>query len=379
MKGSVFKRGKTWSIDVRLNKKEDGGWNRERKGGFKTKKEAEAYLADVIAKANAGEYYEYTDMSVADYLNLWIEQHGRLNMKPSTFANRKNLIHARIIPILGKYKIEDLKPIHFAKLYNDMYANGYSSGYIHTTHSVLRSAFKQAVKWQIASRYVMENVDAPRLESKKKLETWTLQEASQFLRYTSALENDYRHIIYVLAIFTGMRKGEILGLRWSDIDFEKKTLQVVQTVYKPLNQPPTIQAPKTAGSVRAIAIADNVVDELREHKKKQNQLRLRFGGAYNNHDLICPRTDGKPMDPRGVNDHFEEMINKTGMKKIRFHDLRHSHATIMLQLGEHPKVVSERLGHRDVNITMNTYSHVLPNMQQDAANRMSEAFKNISN
>jgi integrase len=225
---------------------------------------------------------------------------------------------------------------------------------------------------------MMENVDAPKIERTKTLQTWTLEEAHTFLKYTETVENDYRHIAYVLAIFTGMRKGEILGLRWSDVDWDRKTLQVVQTVYKTLNEAPSIQTPKTAGSVRSISVPDNVLDELKTHRKKQNALRLKFGSAYHNNDLICPRPDGKPMDPRGMNEHFEEMCKKSGMQKIRFHDLRHTHATIMLKLGEHPKVVSERLGHKDVHITLNTYSHVLPNMQEDAAKRLFEAYKNIS-
>lgn len=377
MKGSVFKRGKTYSIDVKLNKTDDGKWNRVRKGGFRTKKEAEAYLTELIAKANKGEYAMYDNMTVKAFLELWLEQYCRHNLKPSTFANRKNLVDARIIPSIGQYYVNDLKPIHFTNFYTEMANKGYKSDYIHTMHSTLRTAFKHALKWEIASRYVMTNVDAPKLEKRKQLETWTLEEASEFLSFTEAIENDYRHIIYVLAIFTGMRKGEILGLRWQDIDWDRKTLQIVQTVYKTLKNAPSIQTPKTTGSTRSVSIPDNVLDELRVHKKKQLELRMKFGSVYRNNDLVCPRPDGAPMDPRGVNEHFEECVKKSGVKKIRFHDLRHSHATIMLKLGEHPKVVSERLGHRDVNITLNTYSHVLPNMQEDAARRFAEAFKNI--
>ena len=378
MVGSVYKRGKTYSIDVKLNKDENGKWNRVRKGGFRTKREAEAYLSELIAKANRGEYKEYDNLSVGEFLELWLEQYCRFNLKASTFGTRQLVVQKRIIPAIGHLAIEDLRPIHFTKFYNEMHAQGYKSEYIHSMHSILRTAFKHAVKWELASKYMMENVDAPKIERSKTLQTWTLEEAHTFLKYTETVENDYRHIAYVLAIFTGMRKGEILGLRWSDVDWDRKTLQVVQTVYKTLNEAPSIQTPKTAGSVRSISVPDNVLDELKTHRKKQNALRLKFGSAYHNNDLICPRPDGKPMDPRGMNEHFEEMCKKSGMQKIRFHDLRHTHATIMLKLGEHPKVVSERLGHKDVHITLNTYSHVLPNMQEDAAKRLFEAYKNIS-
>lgn len=377
MKGSVFRRGKTYSVSVNLYKDENNKWVKSQKGGFRTKREAEAYLTEMIAKANRGEHTEFENMTVKSFLELWLEQYCRHNLKPSTFENRKNLIDARIIPGIGHYLLEDVKPIHFSKFYTDLQNKGYSNEYIHSMHSCLRTAFRQAVKWQLAPRYMMENVDAPKLSKVKTIETWTLEESSTFLKFTESIEHDYRHIAYVLAIFTGMRKGEILGLRWQDIDWDKKTIQVVQTVYKTLKHAPSIQAPKTAGSVRSISIPDNVIEELKIHKKKQNEMRLKFGSAYNNNDLICPRPDGLPMDPRGINEHFDECIRKSGLKKIRFHDLRHTHATIMLKLGEHPKVVSERLGHKDINITLNTYSHVMPNMQEDAAKRLFEAYRNI--
>jgi integrase len=379
MKGSVFKRGKTYSIDVKLQKDENNEWLRVRKGGFRTKKEAEAYLAEIISKSNKGEYAEYENMTVKSFLTLWLDQYCKNNLKLSTYANRKNLVESRIMPVLGKCKIEDLKPIHFTRFYNDLHEKNYSPVYIHAIHTCLKTAFKHALKWQISSRFMMDNVDAPKYGKKKQLNTWTLQEASNFLKFTESIVYEYCHIAYVLAIFTGMRRGEILGLRWSDIDLNRKILQVVQTVYKPFNQQPQIQTPKTAGSMRSISLSDNVIDELKIHKKKQNELRLRFVTAYEDNNLVCPKPDGRPMDPRALIHHFEKSIKKVGVKKIRFHDLRHTHATIMLQLGEHPKVVSERLGHSNVNITLNTYSHVLPNMQEDAARKLYEAYKNIGN
>jgi integrase len=377
MKGSVYKRGNTYSVDCKLYKDKNNKWVRLQKGGFRTKREANMFLAEELSKVNRGEIAEYENMLVGDFLKLWLDQYCKHNLKSSTYANRKNLIESRIIPKIGELHVEELKPIHFSKFYNELHEQGYSSDYIHTMHSVLRTAFRYAVKWEITSKYMMENVDAPKLNKTKQIQTWTLEQASKFLKFTEKIENDYRHIIYVLAIFTGMRKGEILGLRWSDVDFDNNKLQVVQTVYKPLKSAPTIQSTKTAGSMRSVSIPENVVQELKTHKRKQLEIRLKFGNAYKNNDLVCPRIDGSPMDPRAVNEHFTECIKKSKLPKIRFHDLRHTHATIMLKLGEHPKVVSERLGHKDVNITLNTYSHVLPNMQEDAAKRLFEAFKNI--
>ncbi len=378
MKGSIFRRGKTWSIDVKLSKDENAKWVRLQKGGFRTKREAEDYLREQLNRLDRGQYLKYENMTVGEFLNLWLVEHAKHNMKQSTFSNREIMIHKRIVPAIGNILLEDLKPIHFKRFYNQLADAGLSAQYIHSMHSLMRSAFKHAFKWQISKTYIMEHVDAPKLTSKKQLQTWTLEQSVKFLKYTSELQNEYCHIAYVLAIFTGMRRGEVLGLRWSDINLEKKTLQVVQSVYRNNGQAPTIQTPKTANSTRSITLPDNVIDELRSHKIKQNQMRLLFGAAYLDHGLVCPNPNGAPMDPRLLYGHFTKCAKQAGLPAIRFHDLRHTHATIMLQLGEHPKVVSERLGHSNVNITLNTYSHVLPNMQEDAARKLFDAFKNVN-
>lgn len=375
MKGSVYKRGKTWSIDAKIYKDENGKWVRLQKGGFRTKKDADNFLREQLNKLDAGQYSKNDNMTVEEFLNIWLSEYAKHNMKQSTYSNREVMILKRIVPVLGKLKLDDLKPIHFTRFYNQLHDEKLSSQYIHSMHSLLRSAFKHAFKWQLSSTYLMQNVDAPKITVKKQLQTWTLEQSVQFLDYTASLENEYCHIAYVLAIFTGMRRGEVLGLRWSDINIDKKTLQVVQTVYRTNGQAPSIQTPKTANSSRSITIPDNVIDELKTHKAKQNQLRLLFGQVYQDNGLVCPNPNGTPMDPRLLHAHFVKCAERAGLTTIRFHDLRHTHATIMLQLGEHPKVVSERLGHSNINITLNTYSHVLPNMQEDAARKLFEAFK----
>ena len=377
MKGSVFKRGKTWSVDAKLYKDENNKWVRLQKGGFRTKREADEFLREQLNKLDNGNYPKFENLTVADFLNLWLKEHAKHNMKQSTYENREIMIRKRIVPAIGEMKLEDVKPIHFKRFYNDLREEGLSAQYVHTIHSLLRSAFRHATKWQVANTNIMDHVDSPKLTANKQLKTWTLEQSVQFLNYTSSLADEYCHIAYVLAIFTGMRRGEVLGLRWSDINLDKKTLQVVQTVYRTKGQAPSIQTPKTSSSARSITLPDNVIDELKTHKAKQNQLRLMFGFAYQDNGLVCPNPNGEPMDPRLLFAHFKKCSERAGLPDIRFHDLRHTHATIMLQLGEHPKVVSERLGHSNVNITLNTYSHVLPNMQEDAARKLFEAFKNV--
>ncbi|RAL25934.1 site-specific integrase [Thermoflavimicrobium daqui] len=211
----------------------------------------------------------------------------------------------------------------------------------------------------------------PKTEEKEK-QTWTIQEVNQFLHYT---KNEPLHVAYLLAIYTGMRKGEILGLRWKDCDLEQGRISV-KNVLARTSKELIFQEPKTKGSKRNIQITPDVIQALKQHKRKQNENRLKLGHAYQDHDLVVCTSLGTPMIPRNLTRHFDRMIKESGVPRIRFHDLRHSHATIMLQLGEHPKVVSERLGHSRTGITLDIYSHVIPTMQEKAAQNFSKALNN---
>lgn len=385
MRGHVFKRGKTWSVDARLQRDSKGEWIRVQKGGFKTRTEAEDFLRDKISLARRGELGEFDDMRLDDFLQMWLDEYCKHQCKLSTFVNRRNLINRKISPELGHLRLDELRPIHFTRFFNKMAAAGLAGDYIFTMHSLFRTAFKCAVKWQITSRNVYLNVDAPKKSPKSKLRTWSIAESISFLKFSETVERayvpvphllpDFRHIAVVMAIFTGMRRGEILGLRWSDVDYDAMLVRVMQTVYKPTGMPVQIWSPKTDNSMRSISITDEVVTALKKHRAAQNEIRLALGKDYVDHDLVCPRSNGAPMDPRSLIEYFNDCIVKSGVPRIRFHDLRHTHATIMLQLGQHPKIVSERLGHSNIAITLDTYSHVLPNMQADAAAVLSETFR----
>jgi len=172
-----------------------------------------------------------------------------------------------------------------------------------------------------------------------------------------------------------MRKGEILGLRWQDCDLENGFIRIQQTLVK-ANGKLSFQEPKTKGSIRTIVVPDFALQALKAHKVKQNEVKLRLGAAYEDHDLVVANWTGTMVLPTDINYDFKLACDFAGVPQIRFHDLRHTHATLLLQLGENPKVVSERLGHADVNITLNTYSHVLPTMQKDLAQNFDIAMKN---
>jgi integrase len=215
----------------------------------------------------------------------------------------------------------------------------------------------------------------PPKKTQKEIQTWSIEEVNQFLHYT---REEPLHIGYILAIYTGMRKGEILGLRWKDCDFEQGKIHVWQNLVYTKEKGLFIQETKTKSSKRVITISEDVVTALQKHKRLQAKDKLLLGPAYQDTDLIVCTKKGTRMSPRNFLRHFHNWTKKRGLPKIRIHDLRHSHATIMLQLGEHPKVVSERLGHGQTSVTMDIYSHVIPTLQEQAAKNFSMALQKNS-
>ncbi|PTM59270.1 site-specific integrase [Desmospora activa] len=372
MKGYFRKRGKTWSFTLDIGKDAQSKRKQKTKGGFKTKKDAERACNELINQINRGEYFEPTQATLKEFLHEWLESSAKPSLRPGTLDTHQIVIGKHIIPELGNIKLTNLTPVHIQKFYSNKLAADLSAEYVRYMHSILRNSLGQAVKWQMISKNPAELVTPPKITGKEKT-TWTIEEANQFLRYVA--ENDERFFIsYLLAIHTGMRQGEILGLRWKDCDLDNNRLSVIQTLCR-TSKGLIFQEPKTKGSKRVIALTDEIVATLKKYKATQNRHKLLLGTAYEDHDLLVCTLEGKPIHPRNLQRHFHRMIQQAEVPKIRFHDLRHTHASIMLQLGEHPKIVSERLGHSRTSITLDIYSHVIPNLQAEAAKKFGDAMK----
>jgi integrase len=229
--------------------------------------------------------------------------------------------------------------------------------------SVLHRACEQAVKWGWLGRNPCDAVDRPRLVP-REMHVWTEEETRRFL--DEAERTSAHHVLYLTAVATGMRQSELLGLRWQDADLDAGVAAVRQICYRGV-----FKEPKTQKARRTVALSSRVVEALRRHKARQNETRLRWGAEYHERGLVFAQDSGKPLDGRDlVQRDFEPCQRRAGVPRIRFHDLRHSHASHLLRAGVHPKVVSERLGHSRVGITMDVYSHVLPGMQEEAARRV---------
>jgi integrase len=226
------------------------------------------------------------------------------------------------------------------------------------------------VKWQLLARNPVEAVEPPKVQ-RKEMRALDEDETASLL---NLLVETRLYMPVMLAVTTGLRRGEILGLRWSSVDFSAGTITVTRSLEQTKNGL-RFKSPKTHRGRRSIAVGVVTVEAMRMHRAKQAEERLALGPVYEDHDLVCPRPGGRLWPPDMLSTAFSAMMRRSVLPKIRFHDLRHSHATHLLKAGIHPKVVSERLGHSSVGITLDTYSHVLPGMQKDAILKLDVALR----
>lgn len=365
MRGHIRKRGSKYSVVLFIGFDELGKKKYKWFSGFDTKKAAEKFMAAKIQEIDTGIYVGSKKETLQVFLQKWmLDKEGQL--RKNTVESYQWLINQHIIPKIGHIDITKLKPQHLQQFYTELRTNekALSNRSIQFAHTILHQALDRAVKWGIVARNVAEAVDAPRPE-KRKGSIWTGEQAVYFLQVTEKAEPRY-WIGFFLAIMTGMRRGEILGLRWSDLDLEAGYLQVNQTMSL-VKGKILFQEPKTDRSKRSVALSTETTEALRKHRSQQLRERLTLGPQYAEHDMVLTRADGSPMSPYTFESAWYRAVERSGLPKIRFHDLRHTHASLLLQQGVHPKIVSERLGHSNISITIDTYSHVLPGLQKQIA------------
>ncbi len=369
MKGHIRKRGKSsWAIVLDLGRDASGSRRQKWHSVKGRRRDAERELAKLLSELNTGSYVEPARMSVSEFFDRWLADYAKPKVSSKTFERYQEMIDGHIRPALGAYLLPKLAPLHIQSFYSRALDKGRKDGrgglsaqsVVHF-HRVLHKALAQAVKWQLLARNPVDAVEPPRAERK---EMRALDE-DETARLLSLLTGNRLHTPVLLAVTTGLRRGEILGLRWTDIDLKAGTLTVVQSLEQ-TKDGLKFKAPKTHRSRRSIALPEMTVEALRSHRAAQAEEKLALGPAYGENGLVCPRPAGGPWAPDVFSTAFAAFVRRSGMKSFRFHDLRHTHATHLLRAGVHPKIVSERLGHSSVSITLDTYSHVLPGMQQDA-------------
>lgn len=369
MRGHIRKRGSTYSIVVDIGRDENGKRKQKWFSGYKTKKEAERALADIIAKIEKGEYFEPKKITLSQFLDEWLEVYCRPKLAPKTYKSYSEIVRLYFKPILGHIELTKLNPAVIQRYYNMLKEEKQlSDTTINYHHRLLRNALKHAVKWQYISKNPCDAVDAPK-KRKVEMKVWSKEDIKKAEKVFS---NTPIFIHVMLAIYTGMRLGEICALKWEDINLKDGTCVVRRTVQR-VNKELIIKEPKTDSSIRVIALPQNIIELLKLEKKKQAETRMLFGSKYDtSYDgFISVWEDGRFKEPDYVSKKFHKILAATPeLPMIRFHDLRHTHATLMLASGVHMKVISERLGHSQIGITMDLYSHVSIDLQKEAIKKL---------
>ena len=360
--GSVRQRGSTWTV-VFDEPRADGRRRQRTKGGFRTRKDAERYLREHLVSLDAGTYMAPHKLTVATYLaEHWLPAIQARGLRPSTLARYESHVRCAISPALGGLPLQGLMPTHLNKLYGDLRAAGRAPKTIRNIHGVLSKALADAERWALVGRNAARLADVPAV-ARPKLRVWSPEQTRAFL---SAVTSDRLFAAWLLAATTGMRRGELLGLRWADVDLDVGVLRVAQARVRAGNQV-VVGEPKTARGRRTIALDPATVAALRQHRKRQAEERLVAGPHYADSGLVFTMPDGSPIHPNRFGLWFRRRARTAGLPAIRLHDMRHSYATAGLAAGVPPKVISERLGHATVAFTLDTYTSALPAMDKSAA------------
>lgn len=358
--GSIYRR------------KSDGLWcaaiftgSRQKYLYGKTPGEVRIKLAAAQAELSKGRLPARRAPTVAEFLRSWLESSVKPRVRPLTYAGYRVNVEKHLIPYLGKIPLDQLTPAQVQEMINGRLAAGLSGKSVAYIHQVLRTALSLAVRWDLVSRNVARMVDRPRIE-RKQISPLTPEEARKFL---AAIRGHRLEALFSVALALGLRQGEALGLRWEDIDFAAGTLRVNHQLQR-IGGRLTLVPPKTDRSRRTLVMPSMIVERLREHEGRQVAERLWAGSKWRESGLVFGNLSGGPTQARRVIEQFHKALAEAGIRHIRFHDLRHSCATLLLVQGVSPRVVMDVLGHSEIALTMNAYSHVVPELQRDAAQRM---------
>lgn len=336
-----------------------------------TRKACEALIRDAIQRVETGKASLDDKITVREYLvDRWLPSIAA-TVRPATARRYADIVKNHTIPIIGGIRLAKLTPLDLQRLYADRLATGLSPTTVHHQHAVLHRALGQAVRMRVLDRNVADLVDAPR-RAKPDVIAWDVGEVVRVLDVGD--ETDLA-ALWRIALLCGLRRGELLGLMWEDLDLDRGTLAVRRGLIRGNGGTWELGAPKTASGRRTIALDATCVAALRKHRAAQNAERLRLGPAWEDHGFVFTNALGGPLHVNALVSRFERLIVAAGVRRIRFHDLRHTCATLALIQGIHPKIVQERLGHANVAMTLDRYSHVTPGLQREAADTMAAALE----
>jgi len=361
MRGYIRQKGKSsWQIQVYAGTGPDGKYRRHFETIHGRKSDAQKRLNELLVSLEKGIYTPPGRLTVAEHLHNWLEGYVKTNCSPRTLDSHQSIIETHLIPALGQFQLKHLHPQAIQSYYGKA-CERLSARSVHYHHRILSQSLKYAVRQGYLGRNPCELVDPPSWKG-KTMRTLTPSEVE--VLFENAQDNYYYPVIYT-AVSTGLRQAELLGLRWRDIDLDMLSISVSQVLYK-RGGICVFKEPKTAHSRRRVAMTPKLALYLREYKVEREWLYQQLGKPLTLDDLVFTSVAGKPIDPGVVSHTFARIAKQAGLNGVRFHDLRHTFASLMLLRGAKPKVICEALGHSSVAFTMDTYSHIIEGMQEDA-------------
>jgi len=336
----------------------------------KTRQEVAAKHSKALADRESGLTFDADNMPVGEYLARWLSNSVRGTVRVSTFERHEQIIRAHLAPAFGRMKLKTLTPAHVRSLHREKLEEGLAPATVRKIHSTLHKALSQAVSDGLIPRNAAD-VKAPR-PAPEEMRPLSEAEARTFLD-TARESGDRFEALYVLAITTGLRRGELLGLHWDDADLDHGTLRVGRALVREGGRY-VLGETKTKRGRRQVNLTPRTVAALKAHRKRQLEQRVKLAGLYEDHGLIFSSENGTPLNPENlVKRSFKPLLKRAGLPEIRFHDLRHTCATLLLGRAVHPKIVQELLGHATIAMTLDTYSHYPPSMGNQASGAMGDA------
>jgi integrase len=363
-RGFIQKRnGDSYRVAVSLGKDIKTGRYNYQWITVKGKRQAETKLAELLHQVNTGNIVKTGRLKTSEFFERWLSEYAYVNLSPRSFERYRDLIRQHVIPDIGNISLSQLKPEHLQRHYTTKLAAGLSARTIRYHHAVIHKALQTALKWGLILRNPAEAVEAPK-PRQTEMKVWTEYEVSQFLK--TAKDSPYYSLFY-LALFTGMRRSELLGLQWQDVDLVFCQLSIRRSLHHLKDGSYFEGEPKSEKSKRTIALAPGVILMLKAHQTQNEANAKEFDSTVKESDYVFCQPDGRPWRPNTITRAWASTAKRAGVPIIRLHDARHTHASLMLKQGVHPKIVQERLGHNSIEMTMNIYSHIMPGLQEAAA------------
>jgi len=374
----IYKRGRTWTVHVHWTD-HDGKKHQHKKGGFATKTDAQRYMHRYKNEIHTGRRLGTSKLRLDEYLRgEWLPQR-EADLKRGTFNSYTRIVNAHIIPHLGRTRLEELTPRKVERFYTQLQkdgakgqrlapGSGLSAKTVNNIAGVLNRALRDAVRWGLIGVNPIADARKPAKKS-PEMRAWDPQELGSFITET---RNDRLSGVWHLLATTGLRRGEVLGLRWDDVDFDNQTITVSRTRVK-IGATVIDETPKSRASHRTISIDPQTVQALRIQKARQAQEKLVTGGAWADaHGYIVTNTNGTLLDPHRLTQRFQAIVRRIDLTPIRLHDIRHSYVVAARKAGVDVKTISQRIGHADVNVTLTVYDHVFHDDDQHAAQSTAE-------